>query len=148
MTAGIPSRCRGGARWPPVRVRSGRVQLRVRCEEYRAAATLDHQHDEADRGRRRIACPVLVLWSHSGPVARWYRPLEVWRAWADEVHGGPVPAGHFLPEEAPDQTTRHLVDFFAGPNGAPARAPRAARGSAGRRRAGGRRGSVSWLADR
>ena len=84
------------------------------CEEYRAAATLDYQHDEADRGnRRRIACPVLALWSHTGALASWYQPLEVWGAWCDQVRGGPVRAGHFLPEEAPDQTTRHLLEFLA-----------------------------------
>ena len=84
------------------------------CEEYRAAATLDYQHDEADRGRRRIACPTLVLWSRTGAVAAWYDPLEVWGAWCDEVHGGPVAAGHFLPEEAPDETARHLLEFLSG----------------------------------
>jgi haloacetate dehalogenase len=83
------------------------------CEEYRAAATLDYQHDEADRGKRRITCPILVLWSHTGPVASWYRPLDIWRSWADEVHGGPVPAGHFLPEEAPDETAHALLEFLA-----------------------------------
>ncbi|WP_201750036.1 alpha/beta fold hydrolase [Micromonospora sicca] len=82
------------------------------CEQYRAAATLDYQHDEADRGNRRIRCPVLALWSHAGPVASWYEPLEVWRAWADQVDGGPVKAGHFLPEEAPDETTRQLLAFL------------------------------------
>jgi haloacetate dehalogenase len=83
------------------------------CEQYRAAATLDVAHDEADRGRRRIACPVLALWSASGAVAAWYEPLEVWRAWADDVQGGPIAAGHFLPEEAPAETARRLRDFFA-----------------------------------
>jgi haloacetate dehalogenase len=83
------------------------------CEQYRAAATLDYQHDETDRGRRRIACPTLALWSGSGAVAQWYRPLEVWRAWADDVQGGPIAAGHFLPEEAPDETARRLLEFLA-----------------------------------
>jgi haloacetate dehalogenase len=83
------------------------------CEEYRASSTLDRQHDEADRGRRRITCPTLVLWSHTGIVADVDQPLEVWRAWADDVRGGPVAAGHFIPEEAPDQTTRHLLEFLA-----------------------------------
>jgi haloacetate dehalogenase len=82
------------------------------CEEYRAAATLDFEHDEADRGNRQITCPTLVLWSHTGPVAAWYEPLEVWKAWADDVDGGPVSARHFIPEEAPDETTRRLVDFL------------------------------------
>ncbi|KAB2343685.1 alpha/beta fold hydrolase [Actinomadura rudentiformis] len=83
------------------------------CEEYRAAATLDHEHDRADRGRRRITCPTLALWSAAGPVAQWYEPLEVWRGWADDVRGAAIDSGHFLPEEAPDETVRHLLDFLA-----------------------------------
>jgi haloacetate dehalogenase len=82
------------------------------CEEYRAAASLDFQHDEADRGGRRIACPVLALWSQTGPVSVWTDPLEVWRAWADDVRGGPLPVGHFIPEEAPDETAQRLIDFL------------------------------------
>jgi haloacetate dehalogenase len=82
------------------------------CEEYRAAATLDYQHDEADRGTRRIECPTLALWSQTGAVAEWYEPLEIWRTWADDVRGGPVPVGHFIPEEALEETLRQLVEFF------------------------------------
>ncbi|WP_028921547.1 alpha/beta fold hydrolase [Pseudonocardia acaciae] len=89
------------------------------CEQYRAAATLDCAHDEADRGRRRIACPVLALWARDGAVASWYEPLEVWKGWADEVRGGPVAAGHFIPEEAPEETTRRLLDFLAQPGRRP-----------------------------
>jgi haloacetate dehalogenase len=82
------------------------------CEEYRAAATLDREHDEADRRRgRRIACPTLVLWSSVGAVSRW-RPIEVWQAWADDVRGEPISTGHFLPEEAPEQTARILIEFL------------------------------------
>ena len=82
------------------------------CEEYRAAATLDCEHDEADRGRRKISCPVLALWAHNGAVANWYDPLEVWREWADDVQGGPIRSGHFLPEEAPEETYRWLHAFL------------------------------------
>jgi haloacetate dehalogenase len=67
------------------------------CEQYRAAATLDHAHDEADRGVRRITCPTLALWSSTGPVASWYEPLEVWRGWADDLSGGPVDARALQP---------------------------------------------------
>jgi haloacetate dehalogenase len=83
------------------------------CEEFRAAATLDHQQDEDDRGTRRIACPVLFLWSQHGPVATLYDdPLGIWREWADDVRGGPVPVGHFIPEEAPAETARQLLGFL------------------------------------
>lgn len=81
------------------------------CEQYRAAATHDIAHDEADRDRG-LACPVLVLWSDSGAVAHWYDPLEAWRGWARHVTGAPVRSGHFLAEEAPDDTTRLLADFL------------------------------------
>ncbi len=82
------------------------------CEEYRAAATIDATQDEEDRPRRPITCPVLVLWSATGATAAWYDPLSIWRDWADDVSGAPLDCGHFLPEEAPDDTTRHLKDFL------------------------------------
>jgi haloacetate dehalogenase len=89
------------------------------CEEYRAAATLDRAHDEADRARRRrIACPLLALWSAQGPLEAWYAeaggPLALWRAWADDVRGGPVAGGHFFPEERPTETADALARFFSG----------------------------------
>ena len=82
------------------------------CEEYRASSTLDREHDEADRGTRRIACPTLVLWSDTGPLATWFEPLDVWKTWASDVDGGPISAGHFIPEEAPDETASRLIDFL------------------------------------
>lgn len=83
------------------------------CEQYRAAAALDYQHDQADSGRRRITCPTLVLWSHTGPVAQWYQPLGIWKAWCDRVRGGPIPAGHFIPEEAPGPAAHQLIEFLS-----------------------------------
>jgi haloacetate dehalogenase len=71
----------------------------------------------ADRRHgRRIACPVLVLWSAWGSLNTWYTdaggPLAIWRAWADDVRGGPLEAGHFFPEEIPDVTVDALNRFF------------------------------------
>ncbi|NUR58267.1 MAG: alpha/beta hydrolase [Catenulispora sp.] len=84
------------------------------CEQYRAAATLDVADDEADRrDGRTISCPTLVLWSGSGAVAQWYEPLDIWRVWADDVRGTAVMAGHFLPEEAPEETLSHLLPFLS-----------------------------------
>ena len=87
--------------------------LHAICEEYRAAITLDYEMDEADRGTRRIACPVLALWSSAGAVQHWYDALAVWREWADDVRGTALDCGHFLPEEAPEETYAQLHAFFA-----------------------------------
>src|SRR5438132_1662708 len=86
--------------------------LHAICEEYRAATTLDHELDEADRGRRRIRCPVLALWSRQGPLQGWYDVLSVWREWADDVRGRALDCGHFLPEEAPAETYGDLHTSF------------------------------------
>jgi len=87
------------------------------CEEYRAAATLDVDHDNADRGRRQIRCPVLALWSLDGPLPEWYGdPLELWRPWAPHVRGHAVPGGHFLPEERPTDVTTALHAFLTQPS--------------------------------
>ena len=82
------------------------------CEQYRAAATLDVTHDDEDLGRRRITCPTLVLWSEDGPLATWYDTLAVWRDWAEDVQGGPIAGGHFLPEESPDAVVSSLLGFL------------------------------------
>ena len=87
------------------------------CEEYRAAATIDVEHDAEDRrAGRRIRCPVLALWSGPGPLGTWYEdtggPLGIWRAWAEDLRGEPVAAGHFFPEELPDETAVALRAFF------------------------------------
>jgi haloacetate dehalogenase len=88
------------------------------CEEYRAAAGIDREHDLADRAAgRRLGCPVLVLWSAGGPLDEWYvddgGPLDIWREWAPDVRGEAVPGGHFFPEADPDATAARLAAFFA-----------------------------------
>jgi haloacetate dehalogenase len=87
------------------------------CEEYRAAATLDREHDRADRAAgRRIVCPVLALWSARGPLSSWYvedsGPIALWQAWSEDVRGQSIDAGHFFPEEAPAETAAALEKFL------------------------------------
>jgi haloacetate dehalogenase len=96
------------------------VHVHAICEEYRAAATLDRSHDDADRtSGRRIQCPLLALWSGLGPLSSWYTeaggPLTLWRAWGDDVQGRALDAGHFFPEEIPDETADALDRFFRVP---------------------------------
>jgi haloacetate dehalogenase len=83
------------------------------CEDYRAGATFDLEADEADRGRRKIACPVLALWSGREELERWFDVLAVWREWAEDVRGRAVDCGHFMAEEAPEETYAELRAFFA-----------------------------------
>jgi haloacetate dehalogenase len=88
--------------------------IHASCEDYRAGAGVDDAHDAADLGRRRIACPVLVLWGEAGIARRAEDPLAAWRPWCDDLRGRGVPGGHFLPEEAPAETLAALERFFAG----------------------------------
>jgi haloacetate dehalogenase len=88
--------------------------IHASCEDYRAGATVDDRHDADDLGRRRIACPLLVLWGHEGIARRAEDPLAAWRPWSDDLRGRGVPGGHFCPEEAPAETLAALVEFFSG----------------------------------
>ena len=85
------------------------------CEDYRAGATIDFAHDEADRGVREIACPVLALWGKRGYMEQWYDVLSIWRDWAGDVRGRALDCGHYLAEEAPDETASALIAFFTVP---------------------------------
>ena len=88
--------------------------VRSSCEDYRAAATIDLEHDEVDAAAdRRITCPALVLWGADGFVGGAYDVLGVWGAYADHVTGHPVPGGHFLPEESPEETLAALRPFLS-----------------------------------
>jgi haloacetate dehalogenase len=83
------------------------------CEDYRAGATVDRDHDDADAGHRRITCPLLVLWSARGALPRLYADvLDVWRPWAELVSGAGMPGSHFFAEDEPERTAAELMAFF------------------------------------
>jgi haloacetate dehalogenase len=82
------------------------------CEDYRASAGIDLEHDRADRGRL-LDVPILALWGAKGVVGRTFDVLDVWRRYTtEEVSGAPLPCGHFLPEEAPEATLAALMPFL------------------------------------
>lgn len=85
--------------------------IHASCEDYRAAASIDQAHDEADLDRK-IECPLLALWGRRGFVHRTYDVLAVWREWARQVEGRSLDCGHFLPEEAPEAVCEELLTFF------------------------------------
>src|SRR5580704_13930652 len=87
------------------------------CEEYRAAAMIDVEHDRADKeASKRMDCPMLHLWAEGGPLDTFYTkdggPLGIWRQWAPRAQRQPMKGGHFFPEENPDQTAVLVKQFL------------------------------------
>jgi len=83
------------------------------CEDYRAAATIDLEHDRADRAAgRRLAMPLQVLWGARGIVQRCFDPLAEWRKVAADVRGQALPCGHYIPEEAPEALLEACLPFL------------------------------------
>ena len=83
------------------------------CADYRSAASTDLVHDdETFAAGQQVDCPVLALWGAQSFVGRGYEPLGVWRQYATDVRGQPLPTGHFLPEEAPALVIAALRDFL------------------------------------
>ncbi len=85
--------------------------IHASCEDYRAAAGIDLEHDRADLNAR-IRCPLLVLWGERGFVHRMFDVPAAWRERADDVTARALPCGHFLPEEAPGDVVDALTGFF------------------------------------
>jgi haloacetate dehalogenase len=83
------------------------------CEDYRASAGIDLEHDRADvAAGRRLAQPLRVLWGEHGVVGKCFDVLALWRERADDVSGQSLPCGHYIPEEAPEALVREAISFF------------------------------------
>lgn len=90
--------------------------IHAACEDYRAAATIDLEHDRASRAAgEKIACELLILWGQRGIVEKLFDPLALWQAQcAAGVQGEAMAAGHFIPEELPDDTAARIDAFLRG----------------------------------
>jgi len=86
--------------------------IHATCEDYRAGATIDLEHDRADR-QDLLDIPILALWGANGIIGKLYKPLEVWRSYTNgPVSGGAVASGHYIPEEAPERLLSELAGFL------------------------------------
>lgn len=85
--------------------------IHASCEDYRAAGTIDLVHDRRDL-HKKLKMPVHALWGKKGVVHRLFNCLEDWREVAENVSGGPVNCGHFIPEEAPAKTLAEIRRFI------------------------------------
>ena len=87
--------------------------IHASCEDYRASATIDLQYDREDLGQgRKIQCPLLCLWGNKGFVGKKYDVIKEWSIWAENVKGRGIECGHYLPEEAPEETLEALFEFL------------------------------------
>jgi haloacetate dehalogenase len=83
------------------------------CEDYRASAGIDLDHDRSDRaGGRKVACPMLALWGARGVVGQVVEPLLEWRLAAEDVRGKALDAGHYLPEEVPGELLAEVLPWL------------------------------------
>jgi haloacetate dehalogenase len=89
-----------------------RAAIHAMCEDYRAGASIDLEHDRSDL-ERKVTCPLLVLWGAKNPIWRRFDMLDTWRQRAATVTGEALACGHYLPEEAPDATYARLQAFFS-----------------------------------
>ncbi len=87
--------------------------LHAMCEDYRAGATIDLEHDEADL-TTKVPCPVLVLWGSRGAMEPLFNVLETWKERASQVTGKSLPCGHWMAEELPEAVTAEVRQFLKG----------------------------------
>nr|WP_228535535.1 alpha/beta hydrolase [Noviherbaspirillum malthae] len=88
--------------------------IHAACEDYRAAAGIDLEHDR-DHDEKKLACPTHVVWGEHGVVGKLFRPLQDWQAkCALPVTGKVLPAGHFIPDQAPELLLAEMNTFFTG----------------------------------
>ena len=119
LEAVMGSRHAGMAPFDPEALAAYRQALRdpevvhAMCEDYRASAGVDLDHDRADRdGGRTVGVPLRVLWGEHGIIGRLFDPLALWSAVATDVSGRAVPSGHYIPEEVPDVLLEELSAFL------------------------------------
>ena len=90
-----------------LRTSSDPANIHAMCEDYRAGATIDMTHDEADM-KKKIACPLLVLWGQKGAMHDLYDVMAIWRERATKVSGRSLPAGHNLQEDVPEMVLAEI----------------------------------------
>lgn len=84
------------------------------CEDYRASAGIDLEHDEADIAQKNfIKCPLFVLWGQQGAVEKCFSPLTEWQKIALNIKGYALPSGHYIAEEIPERLIDETLSFFS-----------------------------------
>ena len=101
---------------PPVQGSNLPAMIHTMCEDYRASASIDLEHDRESRARgEKIKCDLLVIWGERGVVHKMFQPIALWQAQCHgTVTGQTLPSGHFVPEECPAEVAALLRAFHVG----------------------------------
>jgi len=94
-----------------LRTSSTPENIHAMCEDYRAGASIDLKHDEADL-HKKITCPLRVLWAEKGPMGRIYDVLKIWNERGTKVSGRSLPGGHNLQEDVPDMVLEEILTLI------------------------------------
>ena len=87
--------------------------LHAMCEDYRAAASIDLEHDRQSIAQKQLLeMPVRVLWGEFGQVNACFKPLEDWQKLGTDVSGQILQSGHYIPEEIPEGLIAEALSFF------------------------------------
>ncbi len=87
-------------------------RIHATCEDYRASATIDLEHDRKDR-EKKLNIPIQVLWGKKGVIGKQFKPLTTWQKYTNKkVSGFEINSGHFIPEEKPKEIIKQLKKFF------------------------------------
>ena len=87
-------------------------RIHATCEDYRASASIDLEHDKKDR-KKLLAIPIQVLWGKQGVVGKQFNSIKIWRKYTkNKVYGAGIKSGHFIPEQNPKETIKHIKKFF------------------------------------
>ena len=87
-------------------------RLHASCEDYRASATIDLEHDKIDRNKK-LNIPIQVLWGKKGVIGKQFNSIKIWQRYSNKkVYGVGINSGHFIPEQNPKQVIFQLKKFF------------------------------------
>ncbi len=106
-TAGQKAKATNEIQIEYLRTSSTPENIHAMCEDYRAGASIDLKHDEADL-TKKITCPLRVLWAEKGPMGRIYDVLKIWNERGTKVTGRSLPGGHNLQEDVPDMVLEEI----------------------------------------
>ena len=87
-------------------------RIHATCEDYRASASIDLDHDKKDR-KKLLSIPIQVLWGKQGVIGKQFNSIKIWKKYTkNKVYGAGIKSGHFIPEQNPKETIKHLKKFF------------------------------------